>query len=121
MGLHRKSTSAAYPPETGAPGLLFYAVFIDTFCAGVVGAQPFLHSFDSELIDAHVDSGLASKEMAHLIVLQHRFLMDCHSGKKDVRSVQYVLEMEAQLLAFQREHGERVADNSMGAVLPNTQ
>ncbi|ORY54991.1 hypothetical protein BCR35DRAFT_316054 [Leucosporidium creatinivorum] len=112
LGLHRKSTASAYPPETGASGLLFYAVFVDTYYASLVGQRPFLPTYDEELIASQRDDGIASPIIAHLITIQHSYLTECLGGKEDGRSAIFVLGTEGKLWRFSKDYEALLGDNS---------
>lgn len=107
-----QSTASAYPPETGASGLLFYVVFIDTYYASLVGQRPFLPSYDDELIASQRDDGIASPIIAHLITIQHSYLTECLGGKEDGRSAMFVLGTEGKLWKFSKDYESLLGDNS---------
>lgn len=94
----------------------------DTYYAGLVGERPFLPSFDSELISARNEGGIASPIMSRLVLLEREFLLGCHSNKKDIRSSSFALGFEGKLWEFLQEFGGQLGDSgSMSSSFATTQ
>lgn len=113
LGLHSKTTAAAYPPETHAIPLSFYVLFTDTFYAGLTGEQPFIRSFDREVFTSVAGAeGIFSPAMVRLVCLEYDYLKDAHAHRSKLCDPTFVLQHEAHLFAFLRDFGTQTGDST---------